>query len=407
MNYLQVCLEAFRAMGMNRLRTGLTMLGIIIGVGAVVLMLAIGESVSGSINSSIATMGSNVMVIFPGSSTSGGVRAGRGAVQTLTLADAQALAQLPSFRAVVPMVQQPFQISSGTNNWNANVAGVTPEYFDIKDWQAARGTLFGDAEIRSASRVAVIGQTTADNLYGQTDPIGQTIRIRSRPFEVIGVLSSKGGDIGGGDQDDAVFVPFTAARQQLIRSGLPGSIHYAFAQAASAEQVPDAIYDATQLLRSRHRLRDDQENDFTVNDLASVAEVAQGVTTALTLLLGAIGSISLLVGGIGIMNIMLVSVTERTREIGIRMALGAKRRDVLLQFLTEAVVICICGGAIGVAIAYAGAVAVSKLSPLEVGISTTGIVIAFGFSAMIGIFFGFYPAKRASTLRPVEALRYE
>jgi len=406
-NLVQVFIEAFRAMGMNRLRAGLTMLGIIIGVGAVVLMLAIGESVRADINKRIAAMGSNVMVIFPGSSTANGVRAGRGVVQTLTYADAMAIAQLPTFNAVAPIVQQPFQVASGTTNWNASVLGVTPDYFVVKDWDAEIGSLFGDIEIRSASRVAVIGATVASNLYGEANPIGQTIRIRNRPFEVIGVLASKGSDLGGGDQDDAVFVPFSTARQQLIRWGQPGSIHFALAQAASASQVQDAVYDATQLLRIRHRLRDDQEDDFTIRDLASIAEAAQGIATALTLLLGAIGSISLLVGGIGIMNIMLVSVTERTREIGIRMALGAKRRDVLLQFLTEAIVICVCGGAMGIALAYAGSIAVTNFSPMDVSISMTGIVIAFTFSAVIGIFFGFYPAKRASALKPVEALRYE
>ena len=407
MNIFQVFLEAFRAMSMNRLRAGLTMLGIIIGVGAVVLMLAIGESVREDINRRISAMGSNVMVIFPGSSTSNGVRAGRGVVQTLTLQDAQAIGQLPSFSGVAAIVQQPFQVASGTTNWNANVSGVTPEYFSIKDWNTELGSLFGEVEIRSASRVAVIGRTVASNLYGEADPIGQTIRIRNRPFEVIGVLENKGSDLGGGDQDDAVFVPLTTARQQLIRWGQPGSIHYALAQAASASQVQDAIYDASQLLRTRHRVREDQEDDFTIRDLASIAEAAQGIATALTLLLGAIGSISLLVGGIGIMNIMLVSVTERTREIGIRMALGAKRRDVLLQFLTEAVVICVCGGALGVLFAYLGSLAITKLSPMEVGISMTGIVIAFSFSALIGIFFGLYPARRAAALKPVEALRYE
>ncbi|MFN7221563.1 MAG: ABC transporter permease, partial [Burkholderiales bacterium] len=372
MNLIQVFIEAFRAMGMNRLRAGLTMLGIIIGVGAVVLMLAIGESVRADINKRIAAMGSNVMVIFPGSSTANGVRAGRGVVQTLTYADAMAIAQLPTFNAVAPIVQQPFQVASGTTNWNASVLGVTPDYFVVKDWDAEIGSLFGDIEIRSASRVAVIGATVASNLYGEANPIGQTIRIRNRPFEVIGVLASTGSDLVGGDQDDAVFVPFSTARQQLIRWGQPGSIHFALAQAASAAQVQDAVYDATQLLRIRHRLRDDQEDDFTIRDLASIAEAAQGIATALTLLLGAIGSISLLVGGIGIMTLMLVSVTERTREIGIRMALGAKRRDVLLQFLTEAIVICVCGGAMGVALAYAGSIAVTNFSPMEVSISMTG-----------------------------------
>jgi putative ABC transport system permease protein len=407
MNLIQVFLEAFRAMGMNRLRAGLTMLGIIIGVGAVVLMLAIGEGVRDSINRQIASLGSNVIFIVPGATSANGVRSGRGQVQTLTFADATAIAELPTFAAVAPVVQQPFQISSGSTNWNANVMGVTPDFFSIREWEIDRGSFFGDVEIRSASRVAVIGATTAENLYGQADPIGQTIRLRNRPFEVIGVMAAKGNGIDGGDQDDVVVVPFSTARQQLIRWGMPGSIHYAIAEAASAEQMQDAIYDATQLLRIRHRLREDQEDDFTIRDQASIAAKAAEISGLLTLLLGAIGSISLLVGGIGIMNIMLVSVTERTREIGIRMALGAKRRDVLLQFLTEAIVICVCGGAIGVGLAYLGSEAITNFSPMTVGISMTGIIIAFSFSAMIGIFFGFYPAKRASTLKPVEALRYE
>jgi putative ABC transport system permease protein len=407
MNFWQVCLEAFRAMGMNRLRAGLTMLGIIIGVGAVVLMLAVGESVREDINRRIDTMGSNVIVVMPGSSTSNGVRAGRGAAQTLTLGDASALAQLPVFANVAPIVQQQFQVASGANNWSTTVFGVGPEYFNIKDRVADKGSIFGDVEMRSVSRVAVIGMVVASNLFGESDPIGQTIRIRNRPFEVIGVVATKGTDLTGGDQDDSVFVPLSTARQQLIRSWTPNSVQYILTQAASAEQVQDAVYDSTQLLRIRHRIRDDQDDDFTVKDLKSIAEEAQNIATVLTAFLGFIGSISLLVGGIGIMNIMLVSVTERTREIGIRMALGAKRRDVLLQFLTEAIVICVCGGAIGVLLAYLGSVAISKFSPMEVGISTSGIVIAFSFSALIGIFFGFYPARRAAGLRPVEALRYE
>jgi putative ABC transport system permease protein len=407
MNFWQVCLEAFRAMGMNRLRAGLTMLGIIIGVGAVVLMLAVGESVREDINRRIDTMGSNVIVVMPGSSTSNGVRAGRGAAQTLTLGDASALAQLPVFANVAPIVQQQFQVASGANNWSTTVFGVGPEYFNIKDRVADKGSIFGDVEMRSVSRVAVIGMVVASNLFGESDPIGQTIRIRNRPFEVIGVVATKGTDLTGGDQDDSVFVPLPTARQQLIRSWTPNSVQYILTQAASAEQVQDAVYDSTQLLRIRHRIRDDQDDDFTVKDLKSIAEEAQNIATVLTAFLGFIGSISLLVGGIGIMNIMLVSVTERTREIGIRMALGAKRRDVLLQFLTEAIVICVCGGAIGVLLAYLGSVAISKFSPMEVGISTSGIVIAFSFSALIGIFFGFYPARRAAGLKPVEALRYE
>ena len=407
MSFLQVMIEAFRAMGMNRLRAGLTMLGIIIGVGAVVLMLAIGESVRGDINQRITAMGSNLFIIFPGSQTSNGVRAGRGAAQTLTQADAQALAAIENVQYSAPILSMPFQLAAGNNNWNAMVYGVTPDYFSIKTWDTESGSLFGEVEIRSLSRVVVMGRTVARNLFGDMDPIGQTIRIRNKPFEVIGILADKGSDLGGGDQDDAVFIPLSTARQQVIRTWFPGSVNMIMVQAAGPEVMKDVDYDLQQTLRIRHRIREDQEDDFTVRDLSAIAEAAQGIATMLTLLLGAIGSISLLVGGIGIMNIMLVSVTERTREIGIRMALGAKRRDVLLQFLTEAIVICVCGGAMGVALAYAGSVAVTKLSPLAVSISASGVIIAFSCSAIIGIFFGFYPAKRASALKPVEALRYE
>ena len=407
MGFFQVVIEAFRAMSMNRLRAGLTMLGIIIGVGAVVLMLAIGESVRTDINQRISAMGSNLFIVFPGTQTSNGVRAGRGAAQTLTQADAQALAKVDNVEFSAPILSQPFQLAAGNNNWNAMVWGVTPEYFSIKTWETDQGSLFGEVEMRSISRVVVLGRTVARTLYGEMNPVGQMLRIRGKPFEVVGVLSNKGSDLGGNDQDDAVFVPLSAARQQLMRTWFPGSVNLIMVQSARADRMKDVEYDLQQTLRIRHRIREDQEDDFTVRDLSAIAEAAQGIATMLTLLLGAIGSISLLVGGIGIMNIMLVSVTERTREIGIRMALGAKRRDVLLQFLTEAIVICVCGGALGVAMAYAGSMAITKFSPLAVTITASGILIAFTFSAAIGIFFGFYPAKRASALKPVEALRYE
>ena len=407
MRFFQVVIEAFRAMSMNRLRAGLTMLGIIIGVGAVVLMLAIGESVRTDINQRISAMGSNLFIVFPGTQTSNGVRAGRGAAQTLTQADAQALAKVDNVEFSAPILSQPFQLAAGNNNWNAMVWGVTPEYFSIKTWETDQGSLFGEVEMRSISRVVVLGSTVACTLYGEMNPVGQMLRIRGKPFEVVGVLSNKGSDLGGNDQDDAVFVPLSAARQQLMRTWFPGSVNLIMVQSARADRMKDVEYDLQQTLRIRHRIREDQEDDFTVRDLSAIAEAAQGIATMLTLLLGAIGSISLLVGGIGIMNIMLVSVTERTREIGIRMALGAKRRDVLLQFLTEAIVICVCGGALGVAMAYAGSMAITKFSPLAVTITASGIIIAFTFSAAIGIFFGFYPAKRASALKPVEALRYE
>lgn len=407
MNLWQVVLEAFRAMGLNRLRTSLTMLGIIIGVGSVVMMLAIGEGVRSDINERVSSMGSNLFIVFPGSQTSGGVRVGQGAAQTLTIADAEALEQLPNVRYVAPILSGAFQLAYGNSNWNAPLRGVSPSYFAIKAWDAEMGGLFGESEMRSASRVAVIGKTVSESLFGNANPIGQFIRIRNRPFEVIGVLGGKGSSLDGQDQDDSVFIPITTARQQMIRTWLPGSVHLVMVQAESASVMPDVEYDMTQALRLRHRLREGQDDDFTIRDLSAIAETASAIATGLSLMLGAIGSIALVVGGIGIMNIMLVSVTERTREIGIRMALGARRRDVLLQFLSEAIVICVCGGAIGILLATLGAWAVSSFSPLEVSVSAFAIVLAVSFSAAVGIFFGFYPARKAALLKPVEALRYE
>jgi putative ABC transport system permease protein len=406
-NLVRVLAEAFRAMGMNRLRTALTMLGMIIGVGAVVLMLAIGQGAQSKINASIASMGSNLFIVVPGSTSASGVRFGFGNAQTLTVADANALAQLSSVAATAPVVLGQFQLVAGNNNWRTSVFGVTADYFTLRSWDLETGDMFGDLELRTYARVVVIGQTIADNLFPDEEPLGKIIRIRNSPYTVIGILTHKGQSLDGRDQDDGVFVPLTTARQQLIRSSFPGSVTMIMAQAKSAAQMPEAEFEMSQALRIRHRIREGQDDDFSLRNMTAIAETAAVAARAMSLMLGAIASISLLVGGIGIMNIMLVSVTERTREIGIRMALGARRRDILLQFLTEAIVQSVFGGALGVALGVGGAWVVSEIADMAVEVTALSIVVAFGFAAAIGIFFGFYPAQKAALLKPVEALRYE
>lgn len=403
----QVLEEAFRALSTNRMRTSLTMLGVVIGVCAVVVMLAVGRGTQALVNQSISTMGSNLLVVFPGSQTSGGVRFGSGAAQTLTLGDAQAIEQVPGVARVAPIVMRTFQVAHANNNWSTMVTGVTPEYFPLRSWDPEDGDFFADNDLRSYARVAVIGQTTARQLFGDDSAIGKTIRIRNIPFTVIGILTRKGQSLDGRDQDDAVFIPLTTARQQLIRSSFPGSVGLIFVQATSAESMPQAEVELNDLLKVRHRIAPGQESDFTIRNLTAIAETAAIAAGAMAVLLGAIAGVSLLVGGIGIMNIMLVSVTERTREIGIRMAIGARQRDILRQFLIEAITICLVGGLVGTILGILGAWAIASFSGLLVEISMSSIAIAFGFSAAIGVFFGWYPAAKASKLKPVEALRIE
>ena len=399
--------EAWRAMALNGLRTALTMLGMVIGVGAVVLMLAVGDGARHTVNEQIRAMGSNLFIILSGASTSSGVRMGSGTKPTITIADAEALAKLPTLDGVAPVQSQTVQLAFGASNWSAQVYGVTPEFLRVRDWAIESGQGISDTDVRSAARTVVLGQLVKKELFGADDPVGKTVRIKNLPFTVVGVAAGKGQSLSGRDQDDVAFVPLTTAQSKLFGVPFPGTIGFMMVRARSTELMADAEADIRQTLRQRHRLLDKDDDDFTVRNLSSTAETAATTARILTIMLGTVASISLVVGGIGIMNIMLVSVTERTREIGIRMAVGARRREILLQFLLEAILICAIGGTVGVLLGIGAAWLVSDLAGMTVVVSGTAILLAFAFSAATGIFFGYYPAHKAARLQPVEALRYE
>lgn len=399
--------EAWRAMGANRLRTLLTMLGMVIGVAAVVLMMSIGQGAQYAIKQSIAAMGSNLFVLLSGSSSAGGVRSGGGGNLTLKVSDAEAIAELPGVQAVAPIHPGSAQVVYGPNNWNTSVIGTTPGYLDARSWPVISGNAFTDSDVRSATRVALIGKTAADNLFGDEDPVGKTFRIRQSPFVVLGTLAVKGQGMDGRDQDDTILIPLTTAQRQVFGSQFPGSVRMVMVQTTTQEIMPEVEKSMTELLRQRHRIREGMDNDFFLRNLTAAADSAAESTRIMSLLLGAIASVSLLVGGIGIMNIMLVSVTERTREIGIRMAIGARERDILLQFLLEAIIISVLGCSIGLLIGIGGALLVNTLTGTMVIISGSSVLVAFGVAATVGIFFGFYPARKAARLDPIEALRYQ
>lgn len=407
MNLLQVVIEAFRAMNANRLRTALTMLGIVIGITSVVMMLAVGESAKKFINKQLEQLGSNLMIVQPGASRAQGVKARLGTAPSLSVEDALALNELSSLNGAAPALQGFFQLTVGNENSNNAVLGITPEMFKVRNWKIDQGSYFSDTDIRAASHTVIIGKKIAEQFFYKTNAIGQFVRIDNVPFQVVGVLEGEGRMFDGGDLGELVLIPITTARSTLIKSAFPRNVHYVVVQAKDDKSLLDADQDIKDMLRDRHRIRGDQVDDFRIDNLASIAETGAKISAGLAAMLGAIGAISLVVGGIGIMNIMLVSVTERTREIGIRMAVGAKPRDVLLQFLTEAVVICFVGGVIGILIAVAGAATITSTGKLDVIIGTGAIFIACGFASGVGIFFGFYPARRASRLLPVDCLRYE
>ena len=400
--------EAWHAMSANRLRTFLTMLGMVIGVGAVVLMMAIGEGAQQSIKRSIDSMGSNLFVILSGSSSSSGSRSASGSSSTLNMNDATAIGDLDDISAFAPISVGNAQIIYAGNNSNSAIVGTTPSYFSIRGWDVESGELFSDSDIRSANRVALVGKTVVENLFGdEIDPIGKTIRIKKSPFLVVGVLESKGQSFDGRDQDDTIIVPITTAQRKLFGNQIPGSVRMIMAQAKSEKYMGVAEEAINDLVRQRHNIRENAESDFSIRNLTAMAKTASETAKTMSMLLGAIASISLLVGGIGIMNIMLVSVTERTREIGIRMAIGAREKDILLQFLLEACVISIVGCVIGVGLGLGGAMLVKKMVGAEILISMQSIVLAFSVAASVGVFFGYYPASKAAKLHPIEALRYQ
>ncbi len=399
--------EAWRAMGANRMRTFLTMLGMVIGVASVVLMMAVGQGAQESVKQSINAMGSNLFIVLSGSSTSGGARSGSGNTSTLTVADANAIAELDGVSHVAPISMGSAQVVYGNTNWSTSIIGTTPSYLDIRVWELADGYVFSESDMRSATRVALVGKTVVDNIFGDTDPIGKTIRIKQNPFVVLGVLKRKGQSLDGRDQDDTIIMPLTTAQRKILGNQFAGSVRLVMVQANTPELMPTVEQNINGLLKQRHNIREGADNDFNVRNLTAVANSAAETTRTMALLLGAIASVSLLVGGIGIMNIMLVSVTERTREIGIRMAIGARERDILLQFLLEAIVISVIGCFIGLILGISGAVLVNIITQAAVVISGYSVMIAFAVAASVGIFFGYYPARKAARMNPIEALRFQ
>ncbi len=407
-SFTETCRVSFRAIISNKMRSGLAMLGIVIGVGAVIAMLALGAGATAQIKSVMSSMGSNLLVIRPGTVTSGGIRIGAGSVPSLTLDDAKAIkAECPSVEEVLAQFNGSAQIVYGNQNWSTQVTGVTVGVFVVNDWKLTSGRPFTDQDMRSATKVAILGSTVARELFGYSDPVGEVVRIKKIPFQVIGVLESKGESSWGRDQDDIVMVPVTTAQKRLFGMHRPNMVSSITVKVKSEDLMSVAQEEVTLLLRQRHKITSFQDDDFTVRNMAQAMEAAQQSTKVMSLLLGSIASVSLLVGGIGIMNVMLVSVTERTREIGIRMAVGATSKDIMLQFLVESGMLSITGGFAGVLFGTLLSRILSGAFEWQTVVLPGSIALAFGFSALVGIVFGLYPAYKASLLNPIEALRYE
>jgi len=393
---------SIRALRRNILRSSLTALGIIIGVGAVIAMVSIGNGAKNQVESQIASLGQNVIIVYPGSSQAGGVRSGWGTRSTLTVEDAQAIArEVPGVVAVSPELRDRAQVQANGLNWNTQIQGEGPDYTLIRMWGIDEGTMFTEQDVRSYAKVAVIGRTVANQLFSNDDPIGQIIRIRNIPFKVVGVLAPKGFNFFGQDQDDTIVIPYSSHMRRVSRRENLNSI---LVQAVSTEAIPMIQQSMTDLLQQR---RQGREPDFTVRNQIELAEAATETSRTMTSLLGAIAGVSLIVGGIGIMNIMLVSVTERTREIGIRMAVGAHGSEIMLQFLIESVLLSVLGGSLGIALGIGASEIMSRVNDWPTLISTEAAIVAFVTSAAVGVFFGYYPARKAAQLDPIDALRYE
>jgi putative ABC transport system permease protein len=398
---------SFRALKVNKMRSSLTMLGIIIGVGAVITMLAVGTGARQEIAAQISSVGSNLLMILPGTTTAGGVRI-PGTRHTLSMSDAEAIKkECSAVSYVAPIHGAAAQVVYGNQNWSTGITGTTPDILKVRDWSLSAGRPFTEQDVKSATKVCLLGQTVVDNLFGDINPVGKIIRIKNVPFTVIGTLESKGQSPTGQDQDDTIYIPITTSQKKLFGTPFHGMVRIIMVKARSTEDLDTAEEQITELLRQRHRIGPKQENDFTVRNLTQMMSIEEESTRVMTLLLGIIASVSLIVGGIGIMNIMLVSVTERTREIGIRMAVGAKTWDIRLQFIIEALSLSLIGGIIGIIVGISSSEILSMLAGWHTIISPFSIILSFCFSGLVGIFFGFYPAYKASLLNPVEALRYE
>jgi putative ABC transport system permease protein len=389
----------------NKMRTLLTMLGIVIGVGAVIVMVAIGSGAQATIQQQISSLGTNLIIVMPGSSQQGGVNQGAGSVTRLTVQDAEKLKrEATELSGVTPVISTRTQVIGNGSNWRTQINGVSADYPTIRDWNTSSGAFFSEQDLRSDRKVAIVGATIVKNLFDGTDPVGQQIQIGKQPFTIVGVMEAKGQNAMGGDQDDIVLVPYTTAQTRLSGSLRIGQI---LASANSQSDMAAAQEDMGTIMRESHRIAEGDPDDFTIRNQTDIATAAQGTTKVMTMLLAAIASVSLLVGGIGIMNIMLVSVTERTREIGIRMAIGGRGSDVLTQFLVESVVMSLIGGLIGVVAGVGGAKLVTLVTGWSASTPISAVIGAVGFSALVGVFFGFYPARKAAALNPIQALRYE
>jgi putative ABC transport system permease protein len=405
MNPAELLRVGLQALTRNRMRSALTVLGIVIGVAAVIATLAIGQGARAAVQAQIRALGANTMTVAPGTITAGGARSGMGSITTLTPEDALAIkAECPAIEAVAPTVRTVVQVVHGNTNWSTQVQGTTPDFVFIRQWPVESGVFVTDSDVRGAAKVCVLGQNVKQELFGDSDPVGQVVRIKDIPFRVVGVLAAKGGQGFGGNQDDIVIVPITTAQRKLLGITHVNSI---LLSAVSESAVDDASDQITDLLRQRHRIRPDGDPDFMIFTQKEIATSAEATSKVMTTLLLSVAAVSLLVGGIGIMNIMLVSVTERTREIGIRRAIGARRRDILFQFLVESAFLALAGGALGVALGMGAATLITQIARWPTMIQPGAVALAFGFASGVGVFFGFYPAHRASRLDPVEALRYE